>query len=251
MKCMLLAKNNIPARNERPVHPCHPLPRLIILQVLLLIIVLATAVQVSAQENSDKQKEADYKKVVTERSSKIVNTLAITDSNKYYKVLDELVNQYTGINVIHDQAKTAVAEIKAKSLTKEEKDEAFKKLQEEKSSRLLQRHQVFIAHLKELLTDEQLETVKDGMTYRVLPVTYTAYQDMLLNLTNDQKAQIYTWLKEARELAMDEGSSEDKHKIFGKYKGRINNYLSAAGYDLKKETEAWQKRVKEKRSSDQ
>ena len=33
-----------------------------------------------------------------------------------------------------------------------------------------------------------------------------------------------------------------KHAWFGKYKGRINNYLSAAGYDLKKEGEDWQKR---------
>ena len=31
---------------------------------------------------------------------------------------------------------------------------------------------------------------------------------------------------------------------FGKYKGRINNYLSAQGYDLKKEGIEWQKRIK-------
>ena len=73
------------------------------------------------------------------------------------------------------------------------------------------------------------------MTYRVMPVTYTAYQDMILTLTTEQKEKIYNWLKEARELAMDEGSSEDKHKVFGKFKGRINNYLSAEGYDMKKE----------------
>ena len=40
-------------------------------------------------------------------------------------------------------------------------------------------------------------------------------------------------LTEAREHAMDASTSEEKHKWFGKYKGRINNYLSAAGYDLK------------------
>ena len=30
---------------------------------------------------------------------------------------------------------------------------------------------------------------------------------------------------------------------FGKYKGRINNYLAARGYDLKKEREAWKERT--------
>lgn len=84
------------------------------------------------------------------------------------------------------------------------------------------------------------------MTYGVLPVTWAAYQDMLPQLTTEQKAQIYSWLKEARELAMDEGSSEKKHAVFGKYKGRINNYLSAAGYDMKKEGEEWQKRIRER-----
>ena len=53
-----------------------------------------------------------------------------------------------------------------------------------------------------------------------------------------------TWLVEAREHAMDAESSEKKHGWFGKYKGRINNYLSAAGYDLKKEGEEWEKRRK-------
>ena len=43
---------------------------------------------------------------------------------------------------------------------------------------------------------------------------------------------------------MDEGSSEKKHGVFGKYKGKINNYLSAAGYDMKKESKAWQERIK-------
>jgi hypothetical protein len=74
---------------------------------------------------------------------------------------------------------------------------------------------------------------------------------MLPALNNDQKNQIYTWLKEARELAMDEGTSDDKHKVFGKYKGKVNNYLSAAGFDMKKEGEEWQKRIKERKENKQ
>ena len=31
---------------------------------------------------------------------------------------------------------------------------------------------------------------------------------------------------------------------FGKYKGRINNYLSKRGYDLVKERKAWYERIK-------
>jgi Spy/CpxP family protein refolding chaperone len=191
------------------------------------------------------QPEADYKKVLTERSAKIVNTLGLNDSNKYDNVVDELVNQYINLNTIHDQNKKAITEIKAKALAGNEMQEAIKKQEENKSSQLKQLHNSFITLLKKNLTDEQLEKVKDGMTYRVFPITYAAYQDMLPALTAEQKEKIFNWLKEARELAMDEGSSDDKHKVFGKYKGRINNYLSAAGYDMKKEGEDWQKRIKE------
>jgi hypothetical protein len=57
---------------------------------------------------------------------------------------------------------------------------------------------------------------------------------MVPDLTPEQKKQIYDWLVEARENAMDAGSSDEKHAWFGKYKGRINNYLAAAGVDLKR-----------------
>jgi hypothetical protein len=42
---------------------------------------------------------------------------------------------------------------------------------------------------------------------------------------------------------MDAESSEKKHAWFGKYKGKINNYLSAEGYDMKKEGIAWKERI--------
>jgi hypothetical protein len=69
---------------------------------------------------------------------------------------------------------------------------------------------------------------------------------MLPNLTPAQQQQIMTWLIEARERAMDAGTSEQKHAVFGKYKGRINNYLSASGIDMKKAEADWKKRRNEK-----
>lgn len=120
--------------------------------------------------------------------------------------------------------------------------QALKEEEEKKAQKTLQLHQQFIALLKKDLSETQLGKVKDGMTYRILPITYTAYQEMIPTLTNEQKEKIYSWLMEARELAMDAESSEKKHAVFGKYKGRINNYLSSVGYDLKKEGDEWEKR---------
>ena len=86
------------------------------------------------------------------------------------------------------------------------------------------------------------------MTFNVVKVTYDATLDMIPTLTEEEKTQILVWLKEAREFAMDAESSKKKHEWFGKYKGRINNYLSKRGYDLVKEREGWYKRIEERKA---
>jgi len=216
-----------------------------ILQNIFFLVPLLCSLNLLAQQNSD-VKQTEYRNVINQRAAKIISILEITDSVRYKKVLAEVVNQYFQLNTIHEQSKTTISEIKKQVVAKEQIDETIKKEQENKSLQLKQLHESFIAHLKESLTDEQIEKIKDAMTYRVFPITCAAYQDMLPGLTREQKNKIYSWLKEARELAMDAESSEKKHEVFGKYKGRINNYLSAAGYDMKKEGEAWQKRIKER-----
>lgn len=214
--------------------------------IITFTVVVCFSMSINAQQNNNTQREIDYKKVVTERAAKIVNTLDLSDSGVFNKVVDQIAGHYIRINSIHDQSKECIAAQKIQSVSNEEMAEAVKNLEKKKSDKLLQQHHKFVAHLKENLTEARLEKVKDGMTYKVFPITFAAYQDMLPGLTAEQKNKIYNWLKEARELAMDEGSSDDKHKVFGKYKGKINNYLSAAGYDMKKEGEEWQKRIKER-----
>ena len=111
-------------------------------------------------------------------------------------------------------------------------------------SKLYRSHFGFDADLSRYLKPHEVERVKDVMTFNVVKVTYDAYCDMIPSLKEEEKAQILVWLKEARELAIDAESSKKKHEAFGKYKGRINNYLSRRGYDIQKEREAWEQRVK-------
>jgi len=44
---------------------------------------------------------------------------------------------------------------------------------------------------------------------------------------------------------MDAESSDKKHAWFGKYKGRINNYLSNEGINMKEVSLAWEKKIRE------
>ena len=207
------------------------------LKKLVFSFLILTAIHSNAQKNND-----EYRNAIQDRSVKIVSNIGVADSATYKKVLTTVENQYYQLNNIQEKNKTAVESIKKEQVLKEALDQELKIQEEKKYEELEQLHSKFLALLKRDLTEEQVEKVKDAMTYRILPITYSAYQDMIPNLTNEQKAKIYAWLVEARELAMDAESSEKKHAVFGKYKGRINNYLSAAGYDLKKEGEEWEKR---------
>jgi len=209
------------------------------LKKLVFSFLILGAIHSNAQKNNE-----EYQKAIQDRSAKVVNYIGLEDSATYRKVLTTVENQYYQLNNIQEKNKTAIESIKKKQASKEVLDQELKIQEEKKSDELKQLHSKFLALLRRDLREDQVEKVKDAITYRILPITYTAYQDMIPNLTDEQKRKIYAWLLEARELAMDAESSEKKHAVFGKYKGRINNYLSAAGYDLKKEGDDWEKRKK-------
>jgi len=217
----------------------------------MLAVFLLCSIYTNAQQNNTGTTDTAYQRVIAERTAKIVNTLEITDKTKAEKAQAIIASQYIQLNSIHDNSKATVTAIKAKPLSKEEIADAIKKEEESRSEKLKQLHTQFIGQLKSTLIEAQIEKVKDGMTYSVLPKTWAAYLDMLQKLTQEQKDKMYAWLVEARELAMDQGSSDAKHAVFGKYKGKINNYLSAAGYDMKKEGEEWAKRIKEAKEAKQ
>lgn len=171
---------------------------------------------------------AEYDAVVRERAAKIVAAMTIDDPAKAERVTSLIAEQYKALSRIHD-AQDASKEADAKEQAQRELEAV---------------HKQFIASLEAELTPQQVEQVKDGMTYNVVNITYAGFLDMLPELTEPQKDTILSMLKEAREHAMMAGTSREKHAWFGKYKGRINNYLSKEGYDLKKASKEWNERIR-------
>lgn len=218
------------------------------MSIAILFLILSNIAGAFAQNNaiSDEDK-AKYLKVITERADKIVSPLNIADASKAEKVRNVIRDQYSSLNDIYTARDSKIKEIKEKNgADKVERDSAIAKQNRSTEVALAKLHKKYISKLSSNLNNEQIDNVKNGMTYNILPITYKAYQEEILTLTEDQKKQILVWLTEARERAIDAESSDKKHAWFGKYKGRINNYLSAAGYDLKKEGVEWEKRRKAK-----
>lgn len=166
-----------------------------------------------------------------QRAEKIAAALELPDAARTTRVRDLIARQYADLSVIHAVRDEALAAAKAGPADRKAAAESAAKEAAKAAQDAL--HPQYLARLATELTPGQVDAVKDGMTYGVLPLTFRVYQEMLPNLTAAQKTQILAWLTEARELAMDGSTSQEKHAWFGKYKGRINNYLAKAGINMK------------------
>ena len=190
---------------------------------MLSILTLTASAQVAL--NTEGQ-DAKYVETIKGRAQKIVDGLALADALKAVNVRNIIANRYFLLNDIHSRYSQ-----------KSQQDSLY--------AELYKHHFELESALSLYLNSEQVDAVKDGMTYGRLKRDYNAQLDMIPSLKEEEKAQILVWLKEAREYAMDAADSKGKHFWFDKYRGRTNNWLSARGYDLKKERDNWMKRIEE------
>ena len=212
--------------------------------VLMSLLFLCGWISAGAVDLNKENRDPKYVESIVNRSQKIVDKLGLTDAKVAEDVCNVIANRYFELNDIYEIRDAKVKAVKESGLTGDAKNEALKAAENEKDAALYRSHFAFPASLSLFLNEEQIEAVKDGMTYGVVKVTYEATLDMVPSLKEEEMVQIYAWLVEAREFAMDAENSNKKHAAFGKYKGRINNYLAKRGYNLTKEREEWAKRVK-------
>lgn len=196
-------------------------------------LLVAVAAWWAAQEKPDPA----YAATVAKRAADAVAAAKVGDPAKAARAQKAVEAHYLGLNAIHGERDAAV---KAAGPDKEAVQLARRKA--EAAVKVL--HEQFLADLVAELTPPQMEAVKDKMTYNVLPNTYKTYGEILPDLTAAQKAKILELLKAGREEALVAGSSNEKHEKFRVAKGRITNYLSGQGYDLKKATDEWAARRK-------
>jgi len=193
-----------------------------------LIIFLSTSILVALG-----QADPEYQSVASARAEKIVAEVEPSLASSIRdKIRDVVANQYIALHTIHAERDRQL-----------EKQEANKeRVLARADSIVAERHDQYITALQELLTAEQVEAIKNGMTYYTVPKTYNNYLLMLPFATEEELVLIRENLKEAREHAMDGGSAKEKHAWFNKYKGRIANALASRGYNLKEEGERWAER---------
>lgn len=170
-----------------------------------------------------------------ERTGKIISALAIPDTKKEYRVQVTVQSYLDTLAAIFKERKAAMAKAnEMASVNKELAEARSQKAWNAAVGKFNKVHATFLGKLSSLITAAQVEIVKDAMTENGLQAEYKRFLMLLPNLSAQQKAQVKTYLAEAREQAMDAETEEMRKQWFIKYRGRANNYLAAAGFDLQK-----------------
>jgi hypothetical protein len=185
---------------------------------LAAILLLSAAMFAADTNSSPADAEAKYTAAIEARTAEILKILALNDTDKAARVHDAIITQYRALNAWHNhndpQLKAAKGDTNAVAHIR---------------SSLKALHDAFLAQLAQNLSPEEIEKVKDKMTYGKVQFTFAGYMAQYPDLSEPNKAEILNLLKQAREEAMDGGSAAEKTAVFQRYKGKINNYLSKQG----------------------
>jgi hypothetical protein len=196
------------------------------------------------------QATATSKTAVSEsiqRADHIMSVLNIRDAQKSARVKQVLTQHLDTLNKILDERKADMNAATAQAAgNKDMADLLGTAAWNKTTSKLNKLHPRFLGTISKELTLEQVEKVKDAMTENGLSREYNNFLAMFPKMNDVQKAQVKAYLLEARENAMVADSENARKEWFIKFRGRANNFLDAAGFDLRAATDAMQKQKEEK-----
>jgi hypothetical protein len=185
---------------------------------ILGVTLLASVAPAADTNATPDQVEAGYTKAIEGRTADILKVLDLSDADKKARVHDTIIAQYRALKAWHDDNDAKLKASRSDTNAVAQIHASLKSL-----------HNAFLAKLAENLTPDQVEQVKDKMTYGKVQFTFAGYVSQYPTLSDENKQKILDMLKQAREEAMDGGSAAEKTAVFQRYKGRINNYLSKQG----------------------
>ncbi|MDQ8051744.1 MAG: DUF3826 domain-containing protein [Pedobacter sp.] len=112
-------------------------------------------------------------------------------------------------------------------------------------------HQNLMDGLSKELTAEQVETVLDQYTIGKVAFTMKGYKAIVPDLTADEEAKILSFLKQAREQAVDYKNMKQISAIFEIYKTKSEQFLNGNGRSWRALYSAYTKKIKEEKAAQQ
>lgn len=110
-------------------------------------------------------------------------------------------------------------------------------------------HENLMAALRKDLSEEQVELILDKYTIGKVAFTMAGYKAIVPDLTPEEEARILSFLKQAREQAIDFKNMNQISAIFEIYKTKSEQYLNSNGRSWKALYKAYTDAVKAKKAA--
>jgi hypothetical protein len=110
-------------------------------------------------------------------------------------------------------------------------------------------HEALMAGLRKDLTEQQVEQVLDKYTIGKVAFTMAGYKAIVPNLTEKEESTILSYLKDAREQAVDFKNMNQISAIFEIYKTKSEQYLNSNGRNWREMYKAYTDEIKAKKAA--
>ena len=109
-------------------------------------------------------------------------------------------------------------------------------------------HDKLMSGLRKVLTEDQVEAILDKYTVGKVDFTMKGYKAIVPNLTEKEEATLLSYLKQAREQAIDYKNMKEISAIFEIYKTKCEQYLNSNGRNWRQLYKDYVEKVKTEKS---
>jgi hypothetical protein len=112
-------------------------------------------------------------------------------------------------------------------------------------------HDKLMSGLRKVLTEDQVEAILDKYTVGKVDFTMKGYKAIVPNLTEKEEATLLSYLKQAREQAIDYKNMKEISAIFEIYKTKCEQYLNSNGRNWRQLYKDYVEKVKAEKAAQQ
>ena len=208
---------------------------------ILMVTFLALAmIGVKAQTTADDE--------ITKKASEWVASLNLNDATKENRVKALVIAHLTAVRTWHNAHPASTVSAGINPVTGNKLTDLDREIIAD-SAMPNTVHQELMEGLKSNLSPEQVEAILDKYTIGKVAFTMQGYKAIVPDLTADEEAKILSFLKQAREQAIDYKNMKQISAIFEIYKTKSEQLLNNNGRNWRALYSAYTKKIKEEKAA--
>ncbi|MBN2165148.1 MAG: DUF3826 domain-containing protein [Marinilabiliaceae bacterium] len=218
--------------------------RATIFALMLFVGSIAFLTQTSFNKDQVQEKQINEQE---KKATEWVQSLNLSDKEKEQRIIKVVTNHLTAVRNWHNEHPATTVPEGINPRTGEKLTELDRQIIAD-SAMPNEVHENLMSGLRADLLEEQVEAILDKYTVGKVAFTMKGYQAIVPDLTDEESATILSYLKEAREMAVDYKSMKQISAIFEIYKTKCEQYLNGNGRSWRDLYRAYVKKVKEEKS---